>query len=117
MLLCIRYFKGVELLDCVKLFAAEVDGDGEVVSLELDVNNQAKNSAEHRLGLVVNYDYGRIMGAAGVSGISGGFHVMLVLKEYGAIQIWDTSIGRIVNRLNLNKKVNRQLCGIGLLVE
>jgi len=89
-------------LDCTKLFANETET--EVVSLELDVNNRSKNSNENRLALTINYDYGRVVGAASIKDLNGE-HILLVLKEYGTIQIWNVDSGRIMNRAHLDKKV------------
>lgn len=88
-------------MDCNKLFANE--SENEIVSLELDVNNQIRNSNENRLELAVNYDCGRIVGADSV--LSNERQILLVLNEHGTIQVWNLDSRSIVSRFNLNEMV------------
>ena len=94
--------KGIELLDCARLFENEVDK--EILNLELDFNNHAISQEDSRLGLAVNFDYGRVVGADTIVGLNNQ-QFYLVLKEFGTIQVWSLEDSRIVNRLNLNQKV------------
>lgn len=89
-------------MDCARLF--ENEDDKEILNLELDFNNHAISQEDSRLGLAVNFDYGRVVGADTIVGLNNQ-QFYLVLKEFGTIQVWSLEDSRIVNRLNLNQKV------------
>lgn len=90
------------MIDCEKLFHGLSISEKEVLSFQLDAQNQLGNANDTRLDLLINYDAGKIVGITNLNPYSENF---LVLKEFGTIQIWNSKKRSIVNRVQLNKEV------------